>query len=139
MTLDRPYLARCLTIVHQPRKLPMVLSVEEEARLLEAAPGPKNKAALGTAMVRGPQQAARWRRHSPCHAMLVASLVMADRMDEARQAAKRMLEIEPDATAGGFVRAAWIRARPYGKVRSRFAQDGNAGLKRVHCHRIVSE
>ena len=36
-------------IVHQPRKLPMVLSVEEVARLLEAAPGPKYKAALGTA------------------------------------------------------------------------------------------
>ena len=47
---------------------------------------------------------------SPCHAMLVANLVMADRMDEARQATRRMLEIDPDATAGGFVRAAWIRA-----------------------------
>ena len=31
------------------RKLPLVLSVEEVARLLEAAPGPKCKAALGTA------------------------------------------------------------------------------------------
>jgi integrase/recombinase XerD len=49
VTLDRPDLARRLTVVHQPRKLPMVLSVEEVARLLEAAPGPKYKAALGTA------------------------------------------------------------------------------------------
>jgi integrase/recombinase XerD len=49
VTLDRPDLARRLTVVHQPRKLPTVLSVEEVARLLEAAPGPKYKAALGTA------------------------------------------------------------------------------------------
>ena len=49
VTLDRPDLARRLTIVHQPRKLPLVLSVEEVARLLGAASGPKYKAALGTA------------------------------------------------------------------------------------------
>src|SRR5918996_3132629 len=49
VTLDRPDLARRLTIIHQPRKLPLVLSVEEVARLLEAAPGPKYKAAFGTA------------------------------------------------------------------------------------------
>ena len=49
VTLDRPDLARRLTVVRQPRKLPTVLSVEEVALLLEAAPGPKYKAALGTA------------------------------------------------------------------------------------------
>ena len=49
VTLDRTDLARRLTVVHQPRKLPLVLSVEEVARLLDAAPGPNNKAALGTA------------------------------------------------------------------------------------------
>jgi integrase/recombinase XerD len=47
--LDRPDLARRLTFVHQPRKLPMMLSTDEVARLIEAAPGPKYKAALGTA------------------------------------------------------------------------------------------
>ncbi|SDL37057.1 tyrosine-type recombinase/integrase [Mesorhizobium muleiense] len=47
--VDRPNLSRRLAIVHQPRKLPLVLSAEEVARLLEAAPGPKYKAALGTA------------------------------------------------------------------------------------------
>jgi site-specific recombinase XerD len=36
-------------VVHQPRKLPLVLSVEEVAQLLDAAAGPKYKAALGTA------------------------------------------------------------------------------------------
>jgi integrase/recombinase XerD len=49
VTLDRPDLARRLTVVRQPRKLPLVLSAAEVALLLEAAPGPKYKAALATA------------------------------------------------------------------------------------------
>ncbi|WP_414476492.1 tyrosine-type recombinase/integrase [Microvirga sp. M2] len=49
VTLDRPDLARRLALVRQPRKLPLVLSLEEVTRLLEAAPGPKYGAALGTA------------------------------------------------------------------------------------------
>jgi integrase/recombinase XerD len=49
VTLDRPDLSRRLVLVRQPRKLPAVLSVQEVGRLLEAAPGPKHKAALGTA------------------------------------------------------------------------------------------
>ncbi len=49
VTLDRADLARRLTFVHEPRKVPLVLSPEEVARLLEAAPGPKYKAALSAA------------------------------------------------------------------------------------------
>ena len=49
VTLDRPDLSRRLVLVRHPRKLPNVLSVEEVGRLLKAAPGPKYKAALGTA------------------------------------------------------------------------------------------
>ena len=51
VTLDRPDMARHLTIVRQPRKLPVVLSPEEVARLLDCAPGPglKYKAALSVA------------------------------------------------------------------------------------------
>ena len=49
VTLDRPDLARRLTVVRQPRRLPPVLSVEEITLLLQAAPGPKYKAALATA------------------------------------------------------------------------------------------
>ena len=49
VTLDRPEVARHLTFVHEPRKLPVVLSPEEVARLLEAAPGVKYKAALSVA------------------------------------------------------------------------------------------
>src|SRR5207302_1138066 len=49
VTLDRPELARRLTVVRQPRRLPSVLSVEEVALLLQAAPGPKYRAAFATA------------------------------------------------------------------------------------------
>jgi site-specific recombinase XerD len=48
-TLDRPDLSRHLSTVHRPRKVPIVLSPEEVARFLEAAPGIKYKAALSVA------------------------------------------------------------------------------------------
>jgi len=44
---DRPEMARFLRLVKQPQKLPVVLTTDEVFRLLEAAPGPKYKAALG--------------------------------------------------------------------------------------------
>jgi integrase/recombinase XerD len=49
VTLDRPDLARRLTVVREPRRLPVVLSVEEVTLLLQSAPGAKYKAALATA------------------------------------------------------------------------------------------
>ena len=49
VTLDRPELSRRLVLARAPRKLPDVLSVEEVGRLLDAAPGIKYKAILGTA------------------------------------------------------------------------------------------
>ena len=49
VTLERPELARHLTSVHKPRRAPVVLNQEEVARLLEAAPGLKYKAAFGVA------------------------------------------------------------------------------------------
>ena len=42
-------MARHLRLVKQPQKLPVVLTQEEVLLLLEAAPGPKYKAALGVA------------------------------------------------------------------------------------------
>jgi integrase/recombinase XerD len=49
VTLDRPDLARRLTVVPYPRRIPAVLSVEEVALLLRAATAPKYKAAFATA------------------------------------------------------------------------------------------
>jgi len=49
VTLDRPDMGRHLTFVREPRKMPVVLSPEEVARLLEAAPGPKYRAAFAAA------------------------------------------------------------------------------------------
>ena len=49
MTLERDDLVRRLTLVSEPRRVPIVLSPEEVARLLTAAPGVKYRAALGVA------------------------------------------------------------------------------------------
>ena len=49
ITLDRPDLLKPLFRVEQPRKLPTVLTQDEVARLLDAAPSAKYKAALSVA------------------------------------------------------------------------------------------
>ena len=49
VTLDRTDAIKHLTYVAEPRKLPVVLSPEEVARFLEAAPGVKYKAAFSVA------------------------------------------------------------------------------------------
>jgi integrase/recombinase XerD len=49
VTLDRLDLVKHLSFIHEPRKVPVVLSPEEVARFLEAAPGLKYKAALSVA------------------------------------------------------------------------------------------
>jgi len=64
VTLDRPDLARRLTVVREPRRLPAVLSVEEVTLLLQAAPGPKYKAAFATAYGAGLASPRSWRSRS---------------------------------------------------------------------------
>jgi integrase/recombinase XerD len=49
VTLHKPDIVVHLPFVREPRRLPVVLSPEEVARLLEAAPGLKYKAALSVA------------------------------------------------------------------------------------------
>lgn len=48
-TLDKPELLRRVQRVYEPRKIPEVLSVQEVARLLDAAGSLRNKAALSVA------------------------------------------------------------------------------------------
>jgi integrase/recombinase XerD len=49
VTLDRPEVTKLLAFVAEPRKIPVVSSPEEVTRFLDAAPGPKYKAAFGAA------------------------------------------------------------------------------------------
>jgi integrase/recombinase XerD len=49
VTLKRYEIVEHTRFIHEPRKLPVVLSPQEVARLLDAAPGPKYKAALSVA------------------------------------------------------------------------------------------
>lgn len=49
VTLKQPAILEHTAFIHEPRKLPVVLSPEEVARLLDAAPGLKYKAALSVA------------------------------------------------------------------------------------------
>jgi integrase len=49
VTLRRSDIIEHTTFIHEPRKLPVVLSLEEVARLLDAAQGLKYKAALSMA------------------------------------------------------------------------------------------
>lgn len=58
VTLDRPDLAKHLLFMREPRKVPVVLSPEEVARFLEAAPSVK-KAALSLAVRGGETPAAQ--------------------------------------------------------------------------------
>jgi site-specific recombinase XerD len=71
-TLDRPDLARRLTALRRPHKLPEVLSPEEVTLLLEAAPGAKYKAALSTAY--GAEGKGRKDRHALLSPQLLALL-----------------------------------------------------------------
>jgi integrase/recombinase XerD len=48
-TLERPEAMTKMSHVYEPRKLPVILSLEEVTRLLQSAGGPKYQAALGVA------------------------------------------------------------------------------------------
>ena len=49
ITLENPEVMTKMSHVYEPRKLPVILSLEEVTRLLQAAGGPKYQAALGVA------------------------------------------------------------------------------------------
>src|SRR5271156_5591268 len=74
VTLDRPDLARRLTVVPYPRRIPTVLSVEEVTLLLQAASAPKYKAAFATAYGAG-LRVERGKGGKDRHAMLSPQLL----------------------------------------------------------------
>jgi hypothetical protein len=55
-TLRHHEIAEHTHVVHEPRKLPVMLSVEEVARLLDAAPGLNCKTALSVSYGAGLRQ-----------------------------------------------------------------------------------
>ena len=108
VTLDRPDMERHLTFVSEPRKLPVVLSPEEVARLLNAAPGLKYKAALSVAYGAG------------LRAAEVVSLKVSDidskrmiiRVEQGKGRKDRYVMLSPSLLE--LLRAWWRAARPRG-------------------------
>src|SRR5271154_5855545 len=96
VTLERDDLVRRLTLVREPRRVPIVLSPEEVARLLTAAPGVKWR---GPARIRGRRvEGHRYRPRAHAAAR------------RARQGAKGSLRDALAATAGVAARLAAGRA-----------------------------
>jgi integrase/recombinase XerD len=108
VTLRKPDVVIHLPFVREPRRLPIVLSPEEVARLLEAAPGLKYKAALSVAYGAG------------LRASEVISLKLADidsarmviRVEQGKGRKDRYVMLSEHLLA--LLRAWWKVARPQG-------------------------
>jgi len=108
VTLGRPEIVEHTHAIHEPRKLPVVLSVEEVARLLDAAPGLKYKAALSVAYGAG------------LRATEVVSLKVSDidsqrmiiRVEQGKGGKDRYVMLSPHLLE--LLRTWWRAARPQG-------------------------
>ncbi|WP_271609453.1 tyrosine-type recombinase/integrase [Bradyrhizobium sp. CCBAU 21359] len=108
VTLKRHEIVEHTHVIHEPRKLPVVLRVEEVARLLDAAPGLKYKAALSVAYGAG------------LRATEVVSLKVCDidskrmiiRVEQGKGGKDRNVMLSPSLLE--FLRAWWRAARPQG-------------------------
>ena len=108
VTLKRQDIVEHTHVIHEPRKLPVVLSPEEVARLLDAAPGLKYKAALSVAYGAG------------LRAAEVVSLKVADidskrmiiRVEQGKGGKDRYVMLSPHLLE--LLRTWWRAARPQG-------------------------
>ena len=108
VTLKRHDILEHTHFIHEPRKLPVVLSPEEVARLLDAAPGLKYKAALSVAYGAG------------LRAAEVISLKIGDidsermviRVEQGKGRKDRYVMLSPHLLA--LLRSWWKAARPRG-------------------------
>jgi len=108
VTLRRHDIVEHTHVIHEPRKLPVVLSVEEVARLLDAAPGLKYEAALSVAYGAG------------LRAAEVVSLKVSDidskrmiiRVEQGKGGKDRNVMLSPHLL--DLLRAWWKAARPQG-------------------------
>jgi integrase/recombinase XerD len=108
VTLRRHEIVEHTHVIHEPRKLPVVLSAEEVARLLDAAPGLKYKAALSVAYGAG------------LRAAEVVSLKVSDidskrmiiRVEQGKGGKDRNVMLSPSLLE--LLRAWWKATRPQG-------------------------
>ena len=108
VTLGRPDLVERTAFVHEPRKLPVVLSPEEVARLLDAAPSLKYKAALSVAYGAG-------LRVSEVVALKIGDIDskrMVIRVEQGKGRKDRYVMLSPHLLE--LLRAWWRAARPQG-------------------------
>lgn len=108
VTLGRPDLVERTAFVHEPRKLPLVLSPEEVARLLDAAPSLKYKAALSVAYGAG-------LRVSEVVALKIGDIDsrrMVIRVEQGKGRKDRYVMLSPHLLE--LLRAWWRAARPQG-------------------------
>src|SRR6267142_902080 len=108
VTLGRPDIVERTAFVHEPSKLPVVLSPEEVARLLDAAPSLKYKTALSVAYGAG-------LRASEVVALKVSDIDsqrMVIRVEQGKSRKDRYVMLSPHLL--GLLRAWWKLARPQG-------------------------
>ncbi len=108
VTLGRPDIVERTAFVHEPSKLPVVLSPEEVARLLDAAPSLKYKTALSVAYGAG-------LRASEVVALKVSDIDsqrMVIRVEQGKGRKDRYVMLSPHLL--GLLRAWWKLARPQG-------------------------
>lgn len=108
VTLKRYDIVEHTHFIHEPRKLPVVLSPEEVARLLDAAPGLKYKAALSVAYGAG-LRAAEVVALKVCD---IDSKRMVIRVERGKGRKDRYVMLSPHLL--DLLRAWWRAARPQG-------------------------
>jgi integrase/recombinase XerD len=108
VTLRRHEIVEHTHVIHEPRKLPVVLSVEEVARLLDAAPGLKYKVALSAAYGAG-------LRVSELVALKISDIDskrMVIRVEQGKGGKDRNVMLSPSLLE--LLRTWWKAARPQG-------------------------
>ena len=108
VTLKRHDILEHTHFIHEPRKLPVVLSPEEVARLLDAAPGLKYKAALSVAYGAG----LRASEVASLKIGAIDSKRMVIRVEQGKGRKDRYVMLSPHLLA--LLRAWWKAARPQG-------------------------
>jgi integrase/recombinase XerD len=108
VTLRKPGVVARLPFIREPRRLPVVLSPEEVARLLDAAPGLKYKAALSVAYGAG-LRAAEVVSLKVCD---IDSTRMVIRVEQGKGHKDRYVMLSPHLLT--LLRAWWRDARPRG-------------------------